>query len=1053
MRPPAPPEGARRPTRRALLSAAGVLGAGTSLVSRSPAHAASRTPASGAAQDAPHATFATGPAADAVHRLLPGHADQFTLRALPTGDGEERFRVTGSTGHVTVEGTSPAVLLTGVHWYLKYVCGAHLSWNGSQTALPARLPAPARPLERSTALRHRFALNDTNDGYTAPYADWSYWERMIDILALHGCNEVLVIAGMEAVYQRTLMEFGYSDAEARAWLPAPAYQPWWLLQNLSGYGGPLSAGLIAARAQLGRRIADRLRELGMAPVLPGYYGHVPTGFAARYGGDAHVVPQGTWHGFERPDWLDPRTDAFAAVAAAFYRHQQDVFGAAGHFKMDLLHEGGTAGDVPVPDAARGVQRALDVAHPDATWVILGWEANPLPELLDAVDKSRMLIVDGVSDRYTSVTDREQDWGGTPYAFGTIPNFGGRTTLGARAHIWNEKFFAWRDKADSALVGTAYLPEATDRDPAAFELFSELAWSSGPVDRPAWFASYADFRYGARDDGARAAWGVLEATAYQQHAVQRSDPHDSLFAARPDLAAARAAQYAPSDLTYDPARFDGALTGLLAVAAPLRRSGAYGHDLVDVARQALEHRSRQYLPRLKDAYDRGDEATFRTLTTLWLNLMRLTDDVAGTHPDFLLGPWVNDARRMATDDAERAEFERTAKALVTVWGDRTTAGTLHEYANRSWHGLVADFYLPRWQTWLDELTDALHEGRAPTPVDWFAFEEPWTRERKDYPLRPVADPYRTAVRVRDVLAAAPYQGSVAVTAEPAVFPPGGQTRLTVVFTNVNGFKATGEVALALDGVDAEPQSGTTLPGVPAAGSGTLVWQGSAPAAPLDRPLRPLPYTLTATYGPAGADPVTDVFPGTLHEAGPLDADWRTVSSNDAVFGQLDDRFAIEGSGSDLWKTTNQFGAVYREGVLTDGTTLTLRVDTQPATGPWARAGIIARNSLATAGSPGVINLAVTPANGVVLTYDTTGDGTLDAYKRLTGIKAPVWLRLVRAGTSYTGLCSTDDGATWQTVATVAVPQAAVAQDAGMFMTATNGGNGTRGLVEFRGWQAE
>ncbi|MEK8170446.1 alpha-N-acetylglucosaminidase TIM-barrel domain-containing protein [Streptomyces sp. M19] len=43
-------------------------------------------------------------------------------------------------------------------------------------------------------------------------------------------------------------------------------------------------------------------------------------------------------------------------------------------------------------------------------------------------------MDGLSDLET-VTDREQDWGGVPYAFGTIPNFGGRTTIGAKTHMW------------------------------------------------------------------------------------------------------------------------------------------------------------------------------------------------------------------------------------------------------------------------------------------------------------------------------------------------------------------------------------------------------------------------------------------------------------------------------------------------------------------------------------------------------------------------------------------------------------------------------------------
>ncbi|MBI0384793.1 alpha-N-acetylglucosaminidase, partial [Streptomyces albiflaviniger] len=181
---------------------------------------------------------------------------------------------------------------------------------------------------------------------------------------------------------------------------------------------------------------------------------VPDGFADRNPG-GRTVPQGDWNGLRRPDWLDPRTEVFRKVAAAFYRHQAELFGEAELFKMDLLHEGGDPGDVPVPEAARAVETSLRTARPGATWVILGWQENPRRDLLDAVDHDRMLIVDGLSDLDT-VTDREKDWGAVPYAFGTIPNFGGRTTIGAKTHMWTKRFTVWRDKPGSKLVGTAYM---------------------------------------------------------------------------------------------------------------------------------------------------------------------------------------------------------------------------------------------------------------------------------------------------------------------------------------------------------------------------------------------------------------------------------------------------------------------------------------------------------------------------------------------------------------------------------------------------------------------
>jgi hypothetical protein len=271
------------------------------------------------------AAFDPGPARAALERLVPRHHGQVRLRALPAGRDGDRFRVTGRAGEITIEGTTPAVLLTGFNAYLKQAANADISWNGRQLDLPRLLPAPRSEITQTANVRHRFALNDTGDGYTRPYADWAYWRREIDVLALHGVNEVLVYAGADEVYFRTFRQFGYTDAEMRSWIPAPAHQPWWLLQNLSGFGGPVSRRLLEKRAVLARKIVSRLRELGMTAVLPGYVGTVPPDFAGKNPG-AHVIPQGVWNGFSRPDWLDPRDPYFSRVAAAFYHHQRRLYG-------------------------------------------------------------------------------------------------------------------------------------------------------------------------------------------------------------------------------------------------------------------------------------------------------------------------------------------------------------------------------------------------------------------------------------------------------------------------------------------------------------------------------------------------------------------------------------------------------------------------------------------------------------------------------------------------------------------------------------------------------
>ncbi|MFD9904137.1 alpha-N-acetylglucosaminidase [Streptomyces sp. NPDC059063] len=690
-----------------------------------------------------------GAAAAAARRLLPRHADQLAFEALP--GTRDTFRVSGERGAVVIAGSTPAVQLKGLYHYLKHSARANITWAGRQLDLPKLLPDPGRTTTRRANVPHRFVLNDTNDGYTNAYHDWSYWERELDVLALHGYNEVLVYVGADAVYHRVFQEFGYGDAELRAWVPGPAHQPWWLLQNMAAFPHPVSRQLLARRARLGRRIADRLRELGMTPVLPGYFGTVPPDFAGRNPG-ARTVPQGNWVGFRRPDWLDPRTDAFARVAAAFYRVQNDLFGPSTMYKMDLLHEGGKPGDVPVGEAARAVEKALRAAHPGAVWVILGWQHNPPKALTDAVDKDRMLVVDGLSDRFPTVTDREADWGSTPYTFGSIWNFGGHTALGANTPDWAALYERWRTKDGSTLRGISLMPEAADNNPAAFELFSELAWHDGDLDLEEWFRQWATTRYGGVDHSAQAAWDALRRTCYgTTRADSWAEGADGLFGARPSLTVASAASWSPKAMRYEPDDFAPALGHLLSVRKELRGSSAYRRDLLDVARQALSNRSRVLLPQIRDAYEQRDTARFDRLTRTWLGHVDLLDRLVATDARQLLGRWVADARAWGADARERDRLAYDQLSLLTVWGTRAGADAgLKDYANREWAGLVGGLYRLRWRTYFDGLRAALDEGREPEPVDWFALEDRWTRDPGRLAVRPAGDTYAVAKKVRDAL---------------------------------------------------------------------------------------------------------------------------------------------------------------------------------------------------------------------------------------------------------------------------------------------------------------
>lgn len=695
-------------------------------------------------------TFDAAPARAALRRLLPRHWGQFTL-VPDTTAAADTFTVSGTAGAITVRGSTGATLLTGVGWYLQHVAGADIGWPGDSIGmLPGRLPAVPAPVTRSAQVPHRYALNDTDDGYSGPYRSFEEHQRQIDLLALHGINEVFVQVGAEYPYYRALQGFGYSAGELREWIPGPGHQSWWLLQNLSGFGGPVTERLMRERAELGGRIAEQLRGLGMTPVLPGYFGTVPPGFAARNPGAA-TVAQGDWAGFDRPDWLDPASPVFGRLAAAYYAEQREVFGDSAMYRMSPLHEGGQTGSVDVGAAAGAIQSALHAAHPGALWAVLGWQDDPTPELLAGVDTSKLLILDGLSDRYNRL-DRESRWGGAPYAMGTIYNFGGHTTVGANSSVWIERFGPWRDKANSALAGIAYLPEATGTNPAAFDLFTDLAWERGPIDQRTWFAGFAARRYGRPDAAAAAAWEELRKGPYSTSSGLWSESQDSLFTARPSLTAAGAAYWSPRSMRYPAGSVRKALDHLLKVDPALRGSSAYRFDLVDTARQALANHSRVLLPKIRAAYEAKDLARFRALTAEWQDGERKLEAVTGSDPAFLLGSRLSAARSWGADRAEQDRYEYDTRSLLSVWGRRSTSegGFLHDYANREWSGLISELYAPRWARYFASLDEALVKKAAPREIDWHAFEAEWAERTTRHPDRPAGDPYRLAAEIAAAL---------------------------------------------------------------------------------------------------------------------------------------------------------------------------------------------------------------------------------------------------------------------------------------------------------------
>jgi uncharacterized protein (DUF2141 family) len=157
------------------------------------------------------------------------------------------------------------------------------------------------------------------------------------------------------------------------------------------------------------------------------------------------------------------------------------------------------------------------------------------------------------------------------------------------------------------------------------------------------------------------------------------------------------------------------------------------------------------------------------------------------------------------------------------------------------------------------------------------------------------------------------------------------------------------------------------------------------------------------------------------------------------GYLNGTYTIRAAGTDIWGSADQFHYVYRQ-MSGDGEVVA-RVASVGATHSWAKAGVMIRETLS-ADSAHAYAL-VSARNGYA--FQRRAGAALQSTNTSGGTGAPPgWLRLVRAGSTFTAYRS-PDGVTWTAMGSDAINMAATVY-VGIAVTSHNPTAATTAIVD-------
>lgn len=694
---------------------------------------------------------AASPIQGLLERIDKGASRKFVIEQVKSPT--DFFELDQKGDKVVIRGNNYVSIATGVNWYLKYYAGIQLSWNGMTAQLPAVLPAVPQKERHETDLKYRYDFNYCTYSYTMAFWDWDRWEKEIDWMALHGINLPLAVVGADVVWYNVLTKLGYTKDEINEFIAGPAFQGWWLMNNLEGWGGPNPNSWYKQRETLQKQILKRMREYGIRPVLPGYSGMVPHNAKERLG--LNVSDPGLWCGYRRPAFLQPTDPRFNEIADLYYKEMSRLYGKADFYSMDPFHEGGNVAGVDLNAAGQAIWGAMKKTNPKAVWVAQAWQANPRQKMIENLPAGDLIVLDLFAESRPQWGDPESTWyrkegfGKHDWLYCMLLNYGGNVGLhGKMKHVIDEFYKAKTSSFGKTMKGVGMTMEGSENNPVMFELLCELPWRPARFDKDEWLKNYTVARYGKADKAVQDAWLLLSNTIYNCPAKNtQQGTHESVFCGRPDYDVYQVSSWSEMEPYYKPEDIIRAAGIMLSATDRFKGNNNFEYDLIDIVRQAVAEKGRLVYPIMIDAYKAGEKELFAASSQRFLDLILLQDKLLAARPEFKVGTWIEKARNLGTTPEEKDLYEWNARVQVTTWGNRVAAdeGGLRDYAHKEWNGLLRDFYYNRWKVWIDRQKAQLN-GAPVKAIDFYAIEEPWTKQTNPYSSQAEGDVIEVAKEV-------------------------------------------------------------------------------------------------------------------------------------------------------------------------------------------------------------------------------------------------------------------------------------------------------------------
>ncbi len=617
---------------------------------------------------------------DLVLRNTPKIAEFFVFEDFENDVELDSYEVFAREKSIVIRANSKLAKAMGYYHYLREYCNCLISSGVFDISYIKSAPLPKEKIEFTVPQKLRLAFN--YERYGAEIDSWGFdrWEKELDFMAMCGVNSPLILSGTDGVLYKTLVEdFHFKKEVAFDFVSGSGFFYRQLQGDIFGYLPIYSEEYFNKKIEVGAKVTQRAKELGMSPIHQGYIPTTPFAFRRSYS-KTDLIKRPVWNSFPPAMTIEPSdTNNIKIFQEAFLNKQRELLGETHNYIFDPLVDVNFKGYNSFIEKTYTMYLNFIKKYDDkATWFVNSKAVNAYPQRVEGI-----VFIDEYGTHYAQTNA----FNGNDFVVGYKGNLNGRSVVCGDIKTLSENPYM-KIKGDYGnAVGTGLFFDSDNGNSLFYTLACKMLTSSSAVTLDDFSGEYARCKYGNADNK-DFLLRVIDLCYGENSELNQA----SALCARPCSELMHTAPFDTFQRPYDNKDLFLLIKGI--IESDCKKNDVFRADLQELFRQVLSNVLYPIYKQAVACFRNKATQEFEKTTNAFLEIGGDIDRLLKTVEKTNLFTQIDTARQLGDTKDIRQNLEVNFFMYHTIYGPIKNS-LIYDTNWREWGGMVKDFYLKRW----------------------------------------------------------------------------------------------------------------------------------------------------------------------------------------------------------------------------------------------------------------------------------------------------------------------------------------------------------------------